>query len=253
MEQQTTIRTTLEKSVLVNNLPIEFSVGERRKIKFRVPCIEELLTDLDLQMFISIINLNDEQIKKYKMPVMFKTETRGEIAQGFMAFTEYSDILSKYFVKYVENSEFKDKALYISNEKVMSYELNYIIKIMLITSGLETLNDEDLSKNLIGKETEKESEGKLKIKDILEKQKLAEEKLKKAKNKGKNAGYSIEQIMLSISYEFRIPMKELIKLNYYALFWYFGYVAKVDTHKLNQLVISSGFSKKKDYSYWLNK
>jgi hypothetical protein len=247
MAQQQTIRTTFEKLSLVSHFPVEFSIENKRSIKFTYPTIEELFTELDLQLFITLISLNKEKIKQFQLPINFQSETKGEIVSGLMAFTEYKTILSKYFLKYIYKSQEKDGALYVEDEKINTKELDYIIKITLISSGLEPLDEEELKKAPSQKVNPE-------IEAILAKQKEAEEKLKKIKQKkAEKSGLSIEQIMLAINYEFGISLKELIKLNYYSLFWYFGFVGKVDSHKLNQLIISSGFSKKKDYSYWLNK
>jgi hypothetical protein len=248
MEQQQTIRSTFEKNALINHLPVEFSFENRRNIKFTYPNIEDLLSDLDLQLFISMISLNKEKIQQTKIAVNFPVETRGEIISNFIAFTDYGLILKKYFLKYLHNSVEKDNLLYVGDLKVNSNEFEYIAWVILVSCGAEQVQDEDIGP---AKKVEKLNP---EMEEILKKQKEAEEKLNRIKQKkAKNSGFTIEQIMLAITYEFAIPMKDLIKLNYYALFWYFSFVGRVDSHKLNQLIISSGFSKKKDYSYWLNK
>jgi hypothetical protein len=126
----------------------------------------------------------------------------------------------------------------------MSYELDYIIDKILISIGQKNFEEE-----------EKTNEEKLDpvMAKILQAQKESEEKLKKSKQKKSEGGLSIEQIMLAVTYEFRIPSKDLLELNYFGVIWYFSYVGKVDAHKLNQMILSSGMSKQKSYSYWLNK
>lgn len=248
MEQQQTIRSTFEKNSLINHLPVEFSLDSRRNIKFTYPTIEDLLSDLDLQLFITLIGLNKEKLKQSKISVNFPVNNRGEIISNFIAFTDYGMILKKYFLKYIQDSKEKEDGLYVGELKITSKEFDYIAWIILISCGIEQVQDDEISPV---KKVEKMTP---EMEAILAKQKEAEERLRKIKQKkAKNSGFTIEQIMLAITYEFGIPMKELIKLNYYSLFWYFGFVGKVDSHKLNQLIISSGFSKKKDYSYWLNK
>lgn len=248
MEQQQTIKSTFEKNSLINHLPVEFKLQDRRNIKFTYPTVEDLLTDLDLQLFLTLISLTKEKLQETKIPINFPTENRGQIISNFIAFSDYGLILKKYFSKYVENVEVKEDGLYINDLKLNSEEYNYIAWIMLISCGAEQVADEDIAPVKKVEKLTPEMEA------ILAKQKEAEEKLRRIKQKkAKNSGFTIEQVMLAITYEFGIPMKDLIKLNYYSLFWYFSFVGKVDSHKLNQLIISSGFSKKKDYSYWLNK
>jgi hypothetical protein len=249
MEQQQTIRTTFEKTSLINHLPIEFTINDRRNIKFIYPTVEELISDLDLQLFITLINLTKEKIESMNMKLPFKLDSRAGIALNFMAYTEYSELLSKYFTRYVNTCEFKDNALFVKDQKIILEEMEYIIKVILISCGIESSTEEELSSKMTKSDSVSPE-----IQAILKKQKESEEKIRQIKQKkAEKSGFTIEQVMLAITYEFGIPIRDLIKLNYYAIFWYFGFVGKVDSHKLNQLIISSGFSKKKDYSYWLNK
>ena len=78
-------------------------------------------------------------------------------------------------------------------------------------------------------------------------------KIVKVKAKKSTNNITVEQIMLAVTYEFGITPKDLLDSNYFSLVWYFSYVGKVDAHKLNQMILSSGLSKQKSYSYWLNK
>lgn len=248
--EQSSIRSTFDKASLINQLAVDFSISERRNIKFIYPSIEEMLTDLDLQMYLTLISFDKAKLAETKIPVPFKAETRGEIIFGFIAFTDYKIVLSKYFTKYIENCEEKEDGLYVNGVRISAEEYEYIAKVTLISCGIEKVDEEEFSQN------KPENVQKLnpEIQAILQKQKEAQERLNKIKQKkAKQSGFTIDKVMLAVTYEFGIPMKDLIKLNYYAIFWYFGFVGKVDAHKLNQLIISSGFSKKKDYSYWLNK
>lgn len=245
MEQQLTIKTTLEKLSLIENLPIEFKVGERRAIKFTCPTIYDLFSELDIRIFTTVISLTADKLKEMKLQVPFDTSDSGKIIQGFMGFSDYSLIMQKYFSKYIVGATVIDNGLYVDNEKIMSYELKYIAEVMQIALGQKTFEEKQ--------ETEAVEADPIMSK-ILEAQRSAEEKLRKAKaKKAKNGkGYSVEEIMLAVSYEFGHNVKDLLNKTYFSLIWYFGFVSKVDAHKLNQLILSSGMSKKKNYSYWLN-
>lgn len=246
MAQQSNIKTTLQKLSLIENIPIQFSIDNRRPISFTCPTTYDLFSDLDIKIFITLISLTSEKIKELKINVNFDTSTTGKIIQGFMGFTDYGPTLKKYLSKYIKNSEIIDNAIFVEKEKILSSELEYIADVMQISLGQKEFDEKqeseaELDDPVIGK--------------ILKAQKEAEEKLKKVKsNKAKNGkGYSIEEIMLAISYEFGYSMKDLLNKTYFALIWYFGFVSKVDAHKLNQMILSSGMSKQKKYSYWLNK
>jgi hypothetical protein len=249
MEQQFNIRTSLDKTGLIHNLPIEFFINNRRPIKFKCPTIKDSLTELDFKSFVGLLSLNPEQIKENNINLLVKPDNYGNLAIGLLFDENYSKYIVGYFLKYIDKSEYKDKTLYINDVKVISQELNYIVETIMISVGRKEYK-EDLNED---KKIEEENPIMAKI---LAAQKEAEEKLnkikqKKAKNSGK--GYTIEEIMLAVSYELGLSMDYLLNLNYYALIWYFGFAAKVDAHKLNQMILSSGMSKQKSYSYWLNK
>jgi len=255
MEQQLTIKvdTTLEKVGLITNLPIEFSINGKRKIKFRTPILKEYLQDLDFKKFLGVISLTPEKVKQMNLQLRFETKTVGGIIKGFMYLTEYKDLVMNYFLKYIDGSENKNGLLVVADEEVAFYELEYIAKVILVSMYMEKLDDTLLNKQLeISKEQEKQlSEVE---KKLLEKQKAAEEKLKKAKESKTSSGkgLAIEEILLAISYEFNVSFEELLNRNYYSIIWQFGYVGKVDSHKLSQIILGTGNSKSRNYSYWLS-
>jgi hypothetical protein len=246
MEQQNKIETTLEKISLIENIPIEFSINDRRPIKFRCPTINEMLTSVDFKMFATIISLDSERAKKFNLKFSFDSSSTGKIIQGLLSLSEYSNLLSKYFLKYVENSKFENYSMFVDNEKIMSYEFEYIANTMLISLGQKDFEEkqEKINENIDPR-----------IAEILKAQKESEEKLKAIKNKKQKSqkAYSIEEILLAISYEFGLSMSELLQKTYFSVVWYFSFVARVDAHKLNQMILSSGMSKQKNYNYWLNK
>jgi hypothetical protein len=249
MEQQFSISTTLDKFTLVHNLPVEFSINNRRNIKFRCPTIKESSTELNLRLFIGALSLTEEQIKEAGIKLLVKPDSYGALGLGLLFDPVYGPLIAQYLVRYVEKAEYKDKTLYIDNEKILSYELNYIIDTIMVALGRKQYEEKE-------EDEEKIAETNPMMAKILAAQKETEEKLnkikqKKAKKSGK--GYTIEEILLAVSYEFGLSAEYLLNLNYFALIWYFGFVAKVDAHKLNQMILSSGMSKQKSYSYWLNK
>lgn len=248
MAQQSVTKTTLQKLSLIENLPIQFSINERRIIEFKCPTVYDLISDLDFKKFMSVVSLTPEKVKELKLMLPFDTSEHGKIIQGFMGFSEYSSLLLKYFNKFIQNSTVIENALIVNSEKVMSYELQYIVEVMQMSMGQKVFIEDDAAEN-------KNLDPNSPIGQILEKQKAAEEKLRKVKAKkaANGKGYSIEEIMLAISYEFGLTLQELLNKTYFALIWYFGYVSKVDAHKLNQQILSSGMSKQKSYNYWLNK
>jgi hypothetical protein len=245
MEQTSSINSSLEKISLIENLPIEFSINDRRTIRFSCPTIKDINSLLDFKLFITILSLDEDKAKEFNIKFNFDASTSGKIVQGLLLMTDYSVVLSKYFLKYIENSVYENNAILVEGEKVLSYEYDYIIETFFMSLGRKEFQQK------------KEEEEKIdpQIAAILKLQKQAEEKLNQAKRKKqeKEKGLQLEEILLAISYEFGISIKELMDKTYFGISWYFAFVGKVDAHKLNQMILSSGMSKEKKYSYWLNK
>jgi hypothetical protein len=245
MEQTNSINTTLEKISLIENLPIEFSINDRRPIKFRCPSFQDIRTMLDFKLFMTIISLDKEKAEQYNIKFNFDASSPGKIVQGLLLLTDYSEVLSKYFLKYIENSSYENKAITVNGEKIMSYEYDYIIDIFFMSLGRKEFEKKEVEETVMDP----------RIAAILKAQKESEEKLNAAKKKKQEAekGLEIEEVLLAISYEFGISVQELMNKTYFGISWYFSFVGKVDAHKLNQMILSSGMSKQKKYSYWLNK
>lgn len=244
MEQQYNINSTFDKVTLIHNIPVQFSINNRRLLEFRFPTIKETLQNLDFKVFLGAMKLTPEEAKKQNIAVNFKIETTGDIIQILIVDKNYAKILVPFLLKYIKDSEYKENAIFVNNEKVMSYELDYIISCILIS-----LSQKEFEKEEENSDVEKNPM----IEKILKAQKESEEKLKKAKQKQSKGSLTLQEIMLAVTYEFGISQKDLLDSNYFSLIWYFGYVGKVDGHKLNQMILSSGLSKQKNYSYWLNK
>jgi hypothetical protein len=244
MEQQYNIKTTFDKMSLIHNVPVQFSINGRRVIEFRFPTIRETLGDINFNSFLGIVLLTPESVKQKKLKLDFIVEQQGDIIQGLLGIKDYAKLIVPYLLRYIKNAAFKENAIYVDDEKVMSYEFNYIVeKLMIAMSQKSYEEDEDESKKEINPAIAK----------ILQAQRESEERLKKIKQKKSTNNLTIEQIMLAVTYEFGINPKDLLESNYFSLIWYFSYVGKVDGHKLNQMILSSGLSKQKSYSYWLNK
>jgi glutamyl/glutaminyl-tRNA synthetase len=244
MEQQYNIRTTFDKMSLINNVPVQFSINDRRVIEFRFPTIRESLGDINFSSFLGIILLTPAKVKEKKLDFGVIIQKQGDIIQGLVGNKDHSKLIVPYLLRYIKDAVFKENAIYVNEEKVMSYEFDYIVDKLMISMSQKSFVEDD--------EKEKENTNPT-IAKILEAQRESEEKLKKSKSKKSTNNLTIEQIMLAVGYEFGISQKDLLESNYFSLIWYFSYVGKVDSHKLNQMILSSGLSKQKSYSYWLNK
>lgn len=253
MKLNNQIETTYDKTSIILNMPIEFSMDSRRPIRFRLPTIRDFISDLGFKKFISLISLTPESIRDSNIPVNFKVDTWGDLIQGLMLFTDFNTLMTNYFAKFIEKCSIDKSGLVVNETKILSYELEYIAHIILVSLMLVEF-DIDYT-NTKAQAVEKEPELSPTEKAMMLKQKAAEEKLKKAKNKKSSGGDSLtlEEIMLAVSYEFHKDLETLLDINYFSLIWQFGYVGYLDGHKLQQIMFGTGNTKDKKYTYWLNK
>ena len=135
MEQTSSINSSLEKISLIENLPIEFSINDRRTIRFSCPTIKDINSLLDFKLFITILSLDEDKAKEFNIKFNFDASTSGKIVQGLLLMTDYSVVLSKYFLKYIENSVYENNAILVEGEKVLSYEYDYIIETFFMSLG----------------------------------------------------------------------------------------------------------------------
>jgi hypothetical protein len=132
MEQQYSIKTTFDKMSLIHNVPVQFSINGRRVIEFKFPTIRETLGDINFNSFLGIVLLTPESVKQKKIKLDFIVEQQGDIVQGLLGIKDYAKLIVPYLLRYVKGAVFKDNAIYVDDEKVMSYEFNYIVEKLMI-------------------------------------------------------------------------------------------------------------------------
>jgi hypothetical protein len=255
MKDKLTFNSNLQPIHLIHRLPIEFSINERRTIRFVVPSLKYSLETLNFNLIISLFNLTPEKIAEYKMKLPFKVTNQSDIMMGLLLLTEYQDLFKIFFEEHIDDFKIHEKKVFVGKDTILASELQYIVEVILVSIGIKQMSEITLQpkteedKQIIDKPNSAAAR-------ILAAQRKSEERLQKIKAKQrqhKSAGYALEEILLAINYEFNVSMADLFNSTYYGIIWYFGFVGKVDAHKMNQMVLSSGMSKSKKYSYWLNK
>lgn len=217
MERVLISNTNLSSFLIIMNGIISFqSLEDRRPIHFILPTIRDSLMNTDFLLFMSILYSEPEHFKNLKLN--FSAKNKGELLLGFLITeNDYRNILCKYFLKYILNSELKADGIYIDDQKIASYELEYIANVLLISMGYKKIED------LVTK-TSKEDEEEKKLSEVekrlLERQRIAEEKLRKAKerrDKNDLTDLTQEKIMLAVMHEFNLSIEDLKNMNYYAI------------------------------------
>lgn len=249
------IKTNFNIPVILKGGPVVFSIEGRRPIYVKLPTLSDSMESLDFNTFIALLMITPERLKEFKIEFPFETDSQGKIIQGMLQIKEFSTVLKHFLGKYIISSQIKEKEIFLEDEKILSYELEYIANVILIAAGYKFF-DENLTSNL---EKQMEEEKKVSdpvLRELLKKEREAELKLKRAKDKKNNkeaSDFKLEDLLITVSHEFNMKLSEVFDLNFYTLIWYYSFVYKIDVHKVHQIAAGNGLLKKgQSYKHWLN-
>jgi len=226
---------------LLRNGTIQFLNFNENIISFNCPTITDMYDELDFNIFIHLLELTPNEIRKYKLP--FIAKEKANIIKGLISHTEYSKYLIKYFTKYINNFDYKNKELYINNNLLTNDELEFIIEAILIACGRKEYFIQ--KENTI--EASEEEDNSM-VRELMEQAKKAEEKVQKAnkyKQQNSQDGLSTDDVMMAILYEFpSLQINDIFAMNYFTMSWYFSYIGKIDQHRINTMAYANGAMKK---------
>lgn len=243
MESQTYFKNNLETLTLIRN-KISF-ISEDNIITLTLPTIEDSL-NLDFNLFLTIINIKKSSIENPAV-LGIKANTDSELSMGMLLKSSFKEIPQRYFLKYVENSEFKNNMIMVNGKRLTSREYQFIIESFLV--GMKHIPLPDLEKEKAMKEElEKMSEFERKL---YQRQLDTEKRVAKAKERKKqDSNLSLEDVMLALMYHFpQLAIEKLMSMNFYTLSWYFSYVGQLDAHEVHRIAAGNGLLK--NYKYFL--
>jgi large-conductance mechanosensitive channel len=197
------------------------------KITFKVPNLEDYITDRNLLTFLSLLEVDRAQFSgldvstNYKMLVVLINNNL------------YTEEIVFTLNKYIPNIIIKPEGFYIDKNKLIAPELDFIILAWKIALGSKTLEDIPSS----SKEEQELDEFEKKIKE-------KEEKIKKIKSKAETNNLDIEKVLITVMKEFTLKMEDLLPMNMYTLFWYYKYGLKYGFYRIETVAAGNGLLKK---------
>lgn len=229
---------------------------ESEKIIVKTPCLKDALENTDYDLFMGLLYADLNSLKDVVPKAKFKR--KGDLLKYLIRFdNSYKELLQKYFLKYVGNSVIEKKEFLVNGQQLTPFLFEVISTIILIAGGnkpIEEINKYFDDNIKVKTENTKEEEGLSDAaKKMLQKQRELEEKVRKAKNKNKETqSISLEQIIVSLMYEFKFSQDEIKAMNYFTISWYFGYAYRLDLHKVTQVAAGNGaLDKKHPYKFYL--
>lgn len=242
----------IEPNILLNAL-IYYSFDEKlAPIYVKIPTIEDSLNDPGFNVFLSFMFLKLNDYKK--LSLILKIENEGE---GFIAIIreskEVREQIKPYIEKYLVGSTVSIKGITIEDRVLTAEEVNFFRKIILVSFGAESIDgidQEEKEKEMIENMSAAEKAIYLKQQDTLKR--LAEAKKKKQQGQSQDGQIDLSKIIIGVMKEFNLSLEEIKKLNYYTLYYLFGYVFKIDHYDFMKKAAASGnLTKKAKIKHWL--
>jgi hypothetical protein len=236
-------KTNFSKEVLFLNSDIEVIFEETKKIKIKTISFKDYYSNLDLQNFVSLLNLDVKTFNELQTVEVLKVETLYDVATSILLSNFNKDLfiesLEKFFLglEVIGNRiEFKGMNLEVTSEE---YEL--LISMFLISLGIKNYKDYEV---LILKSKETEDEKRLREK--LEKTK----KIKKESPKESSKIPTIDQIVASILYHFKaLSLEDIYNMNIYSVFRYYELAIGAQGYEAKLAALPTGAVK--DFKYFI--
>lgn len=234
---------------IVLNAKISYSFDNSKEpILVAMPTIRDSIEDINFNLFLSLLFLKVEDYEKMRLKMKVETPT-----QGFLALIRESrdvrEQIQPYIEKYLIGGSLSVSGIQIGERILTAEEVEYFIKIMLVSFGVEEYK----------KEKEKEDFSHLSEAErkILERQQKTLERLEAAKKRkeevrSKDGQIDLPKIIVGVMKEFHMSLEEIKNLNYYTLYYLFSYVFKIDHYDfMKQAAASGNLAKKTKITHWL--
>lgn len=232
---------TEEALIAGTNIIVE---SQDRDIIITIPTYKESLSHYDFNTFVAILNAKYDYFAKFKDEMNFKFVDRKSLLRGLILWSYFKQIVQNYLKKYIKDIEFEEIKATIKGVKITAEEYELIADILLVGLAIQSYDFEKEQSDQKEKEDEVEKQPKSeKIRQLLNKEKEVQNKLKAAKKKkAKNSGTKVtmERYIMATIYQFGISRTELFNSNPYTVFWYFKYVDILDIHQVNQIAAGNG-------------
>jgi hypothetical protein len=231
---------------LLNNeiLKLGLYKDNTKNILIKIPTIIQMHTDLDLSTSLNLFTLDDT--------LLFEDNANKISRLDFLNyFLLQSDNKDQVFLKakeFILNLEFINGAMTVDSIELTNEDLMNIMEVLKL--GFGSINFAQYKNKKTLQTTDQNlSEDEKRMLDL---EKKVQSKKSKEQQESKDDGeYSIENIIVTVIYEYRLTMQEVLNLNYFTLFWYFKYAMGIHSYRMQNFALPSGAIK--DVKYFTEK
>lgn len=225
---------------MLRNKPIRIARENEGEYLFvQGPTIGEIYEDEKLFLASQILTMQDKELKKFLNIDIEDLNKMGMITMILTRFSE-KEIMLERFQKIILGLNINKGRIFVDKDPLKEKELERIEEILLIILGQRREDKEEKP------EEENLSPQEKRMKELEEKVRAKKEKAKE-QNDDDNI---IENIMISVIYEFGFSIEQIMNMNYFTLIWYYSYTGKLHVYRINQHAIGSGMVKKINTDYF---
>lgn len=244
-------RTNLNKLSLIANEKIKFYF-EDKVVEFVPPSLRLYLLDLDYSLLAFVLRQTPESLSKLINPLPFVIENKYETFLLILKLEgdKHLNIFNKIF----PNITFEEDQLKCEGIPLTSEEYDILIEALEVSCSekdldkflnkLESKEDHTASNSLI-------EEAQKRLSAAKEKGKPVENKKQKEESTQKGKGVTIDQIVISVLYEFpSLSIERIYDMNMFTLLQFWSYVSKVVDNQIQ--IIAAGNGNLKKFTYFIN-
>lgn len=225
---------------LLKNETIKLSLtdDENKKILIKLPTVGKLHLDEDFTVAINLFILDEEVLMKEAIDKV----SRLDFLNYFLLTTENQEMVIKGIGEFILNFNFYEGQMMVDSIPLNEQDLLNIKDVLKL--GLGSLSFDQYENKVLEKETSKDLSEDEKRMIELEKKVQAKKTKETQSKKQEINNYSLENIILTVMYEYKLTMDEVLNLNYYTLFWYFKYAMGIHSYRIQNFALPSGAVKK---------
>jgi hypothetical protein len=203
------------------------------------PTIGELYDDDRLFLVCQILLMGTEELKSF-----LKIEediSKLQIITMLLTKLDENEDLTTKLKKIIIDLNIKNEVIHIGQSRLKVSELEKVSEVLQILMGqTNKVQEEKVSPD---EKRLRDLEAKVKAK---KEQQSSNAKLDDQESDKNN----IEDIILSVIYEFGFDFEKIMNMNYFTLIWYYSYTSKLHVYRINQHAIGSGMVKKINTDYF---
>jgi hypothetical protein len=246
-------RTNFGKLALLGNIPIKIYFPDKT-VEFVPPNITTYLLDETFLSFLYYIKLTPSDFKALVAKPDFIIENKYEVLLTYLKSGVGVQDTLNYFKQIFPNLEYKSSQFYCGDKALNFEEYDIILRMLSISCAEEEI--EPFLKNLetSAQEPKELSVSQKRMKEVQDKIKAAKEKGKnknKKEDKSNGSTITIDQIVIGILYEFSsLKLEEIYKMNMYTLLFFWKFVSKVVDTQIQ--IVAAGNGHIKEFTYFIN-